>query len=42
MEAIFAGTEISLPAAKSARSLMIVDWMLVPRKAADDSVMDQL
>jgi hypothetical protein len=42
MEAIFARTEISLPAAKSARSLMIADWMLVPRKAADEPVTDRL
>jgi len=39
-ETIFAEVKISLP--RSTRSLMIVDWMLVPLKAADDSVTDQL
>ena len=42
VETIFAEVEISLPAARSARSSMIAGWMLVPRKAADEPATDRL
>jgi hypothetical protein len=42
IEAISAEAEISLPAARSPLSSMIVGWMLATRKAADEPATDRL